>query len=251
MQKTLLLAALTFFALAATAQVQINGTVYDRMARYGVPNVSVMGTSGAGTITDSLGRYTIKLSGTDSIYFSYLGKATRKFPVKEIPPGQHFDMSLQVSVDSLPSVTVRQRSYREDSLQNRNEYRKAFEYEPDYLAGGGGGGFGVGISLDALFSLRKIRRMEAFRKRLEWEEREKYIDHRFTKAIVRRVTGLQSPALDSFMVWYRPSYETLQIFETEYDYYKYIKDWSLYFEEVWRRKYPLQPAFTEQKTSPY
>ncbi len=237
MYRVLILMILTFFVLAANAQVQVIGTVYDKMARYGIPGVSVMSTSGAGTITDSTGKYNIRLSETDSIYFSYLGKATQKFPAKMIPAGQHFDMSLQIAVDSLPSVTVRQPSYREDSLNNRIEYRKAFEYEPDYLTSRNGG-FGAGISLEALFSARKIRRMEAFRRRLEWEEREKYIDYKFNKALVRRITGLQTPALDTFMVQFRPSYEMLHSFETEYDYYKYVKDWSVYFSEAWKRKHP-------------
>ncbi len=49
--------------------------------------------------------------------------------------------------------------------------------------------------------------MEAFQKRLEAEEREKYIDYRFNKIFVKRITGLKSPAVDSFLKWYRPTYE--------------------------------------------
>jgi hypothetical protein len=55
------------------AQVFINGTVYDRTQLYPMQAVSVMSTSGAGTYTDSLGRYHITLRSGDSLYFSYLG----------------------------------------------------------------------------------------------------------------------------------------------------------------------------------
>jgi hypothetical protein len=49
--------------------------------------------------------------------------------------------------------------------------------------------------------------MRTFQKHLESQEQDKYVDWRFSKTIVRRITGLQSPALDSFLVWYRPAYE--------------------------------------------
>jgi hypothetical protein len=240
LQKILFCIALTFGSLTAAGQVQIRGTLYDRSVRFGMPGVSVLGTSGSGTMTDSSGRYSIKLPSGDSIYFSYLGKTTRKFPVKELPPDQPFDMSLPVSVDSLPTIVVRQNIYRLDSLENRNEYRKIFNYEPDYLANRSSG-FGVGVSLDALFSGKKIRQMETLRRRLEQEERDKYINHRFTRGLVRRITGLQPPALDTFMVQYRPEYETLLGFETDYEYYEYLRDQGKFFTEIWRREHPIQP----------
>jgi hypothetical protein len=80
--------------------------------------------------------------------------------------------------------------------------------------------------------------MEHFRARLEREERDKYIDHRFNKALVKRITNLTSPMLDSFMVEYRPTYETLQSFETDYEYYKYIKDFYQVFMYEWKQKHP-------------
>jgi hypothetical protein len=182
-----------------------------------------MGTSGAGTATDSSGHYSIRLSSGDSIYFSYLGRNTAKFPVKGIPPGQEFDMSLQVAIDSLPSVYVRPKDYHMDSLENREEYRKIFDYGgPDYIDNmkvgkGGRMGMGVGLDFDMLFQGRQIRRMEAFQRRLVEEERDKYVDHRFTKSLVKRITGLQPPALDTFMRQYRPSYEFIQHCENDYE----------------------------------
>ncbi|MET6996790.1 hypothetical protein [Chitinophaga defluvii] len=229
--------------MSVSGQVKVSGTVYDRSARYGMPGVSVRSTTGAGTVTDSLGRYSIKLPLTDSISFSYQGKATMKFPVKEIPFNRPFDMSLHVDVHILPTVEVATRmpNYRRDSLEHRNEYRKIFDYSPDFLSMGGGGGVGVGLNLDALFSLKKIKRMEAFRRYLEQDERDKYVDHRFNKELVRKITGLEPTALDTFMAQYRPSYEMLQGFPTEYDYYSYIKYWGEVFSEKWAQHHPNQP----------
>lgn len=236
--KTTLFVVLVLLTGITNAQVRtVYGTVYERTARFGMPGVSVMGTSGAGAVTDSAGRYSIKLSYTDSISFSYQGKATMKIPVKEIPINRPFDMSLHVDITTLPTVIVeeKRRSYQLDSIANREEYRKVFDYAPEYIASGSGG---VGVNLDALFSMRKIKRMEAFREHLVVLEHDKYVDHRFNKPLVQKITGLQSPALDTFMVQYRPTYEMLQNFETEYEYYKYIRDWGIYFEQARKQDHP-------------
>jgi carboxypeptidase-like protein len=226
----------------AIGQETISGTIYDSSQRYPMPGVSVMGTSGGGTITDSLGHYIIKLRAEDSIYFSYLGKATAKFPVKDIASGQPFDMSLQVTITSLPGVTVWPRDYGLDSLENRREYQRIFDY------GGAGyventkmtrkGTMGVGFDLDMFFKPGEERRMLAFQQRLISEEQDKFVDHRFTKAIVKKITGLQPPALDSFMRIYKPSFEFLKSFETEYQFYKYISDCGKNFSEMWKEEHP-------------
>jgi hypothetical protein len=218
----------------ASGQVEIRGTVYDRSRLFAMPGVSVLGTSGQGTMTDSAGRYTIRLNKSDSIYFSYLGKATVKFPVKTIAPNYPMDMSLGVSVDSLPLVVVRPKVYRYDSLENREEYRRVFEYQqPDYL-GAANEGLGVGLNLDALFNAKKIRQTLALQQRLIEQEHDKYVDHRFSKTLVRKITGLPSPAIDTFMRVYRPSYEFIQRCENDYEYYKYIRDWGRDFWDEWK-----------------
>jgi hypothetical protein len=226
----------------AAAQVQIKGTVYDRTQQFAMRGVSVAGTSGVGTITDSLGHYNLRLSPADSIYFSYLGRSTAKFPVKSLAPDQPFDMSLQVGIDSMPPVYVWPRNYRQDSLENREEYRKIFEYGgPGYvdnMRSGKRGGMSVGLDMDMFFEGAKNRRIEAFQQRLQEEERDKYVDHRFTPSLVKRITGLQPPALDTFMRQYRPSYEFIQNCENDYEYYKYIYDWGKYFGELWKRDHP-------------
>ncbi len=244
LQRIFILIVLVSLHLVSAGQVRVRGTVYDRTARFGMAGVSVMSNSGAGTVTDSAGHYSIILAANDSISFSYQGKATMKFAVKEIPVNRTFDMSLHVSIHSLREVEVsaaRPRSYGQDSAEFRNEYRKVFDYSPDYLTSGGNG-MGAGINLDALFSMKKIKRMENFRRFLEREEREKYIDHRFNKTLVKKITGLESPALEVFMVEYRPSYELLLSFETDYLYYKYLKECGKYFSEKWEITHPANKS---------
>lgn len=226
--------------VVAGAQVRVSGTIYDRSGRFGMPGVSVMSTSGAGAVTDSLGRYTIRLTLTDSLSFSYQGKATMKFPVNEIHPNRPFDMKLHVDVTTLPTVVVstnRVKDYSADSAAFRDEYRKVFDYAPSLL-GGTSGPSGVGINLDMIFNAKKIKRMEKFREFLEHDEQDKYVDHRFNKALVKKITGLESPALEAFMKQYRPSYEMFRYFRNEYEYYLYIRDNGRYFARVWALEHP-------------
>ena len=228
---------LVFFAAPVLAQVEIKGTVYDVSQQYAMQGVSVVSTSGIGTMTDSMGRYRIVVPVTDSISFSYLGRGTAKFAVKGLPVGYPFDMSLQVAIDSLAPALVRSHNYREDSLENRKEYQKVFDYHANYLHNmkmERRAGFGMGLDLDLLLDGKANRRMEALQRRLEEEEQDKYIDHRWNKAVVKRVTGLEPPALDTFMRQYRPSYEFIQSCQTEYEFYKYIQEWGKFFAEDWR-----------------
>jgi hypothetical protein len=218
----LMLVVLLLFGREVAAQVVINGTVYDRSELFPLPGVSVLGTSGAGTVTDSSGHYRIRLSDRDSVYFSYLGKPTQKFPVKGISYPEEFDMSLPVSIDSLQPVYVHSRNYLMDSLETRREYRKIFDYDgPDVLSNmntGPNTNPGTGINLDLLFDGARNRRMEAFRQRLLFDERENYIDHRFSRYLVKKITGLEPPALDSDKRWYRPSYEYIQSCSQDYEF---------------------------------
>ena len=187
--------------------------------------VSVLSTSGRGTQTNAEGYYEIEVNEKDSIWFSYLGKPTVKFPVLKITDPMAFDISLHVNVPILKEVRVRPRYYKQDSLQNRQDYAKIFNYQKPKLRPQVTG-FGVGFDLNEIanmFRFKRNRSMAAFQKRLLLEEQEKSVDHRFNKQLVRRLTQLEGRSLDSFMMLSRPSY-LFTITSSDYDFQKYIKD---------------------------
>src|ERR1700735_4215102 len=168
--------------------------------------VSVICTSGRGTITDSNGNYTITVRPGDSIYFSYLGRATVKYPVSEINTLSDFDIALHVDPLELKEVRVMPQNYHMDSVQNRRDYAKAFDFKkPTFklTSPSSGNGPGVGVDLDELidmFRFDRTRRALAFQRRLVDEEHDKFIDHRFSRYIVKKITRLDNEELDSFMV---------------------------------------------------
>ncbi len=207
-------------------------------------SVSVLTSSGKGTVTDIHGNYVIDVIETDSVWFSYLNKPTIKYPVKKIVDASRFDIAIHINVPVLKEVIVKPRNYKMDSIQNRIDYAKAFDWEKPKLKGISSGELGTpaGFDLDEIirmFQFRKNKSNAAFRDRLLAEEREKFIDHRFNKALVLRLTGLIGDARDSFMQSCRPSYE-ICMYVGEYDFQYYIKKcyeaYKLKKSEGWLRK---------------
>jgi hypothetical protein len=196
--------------------------VYDSSRNYPLEAVTVLSTSGKGSFTNAEGFYEIDVNEKDSIWFSYLGKPTVKFPVLKMNTPLSFDVSLQVNIPTLKEVKVRPRNYRQDSIQNRLDYAKIFNYQKPKLRPVVTG-TGVGFNLEEIinmFRFRRNRSMESFQKRLLVQEQDKFIDHRFNKALVRRLTLLDGAELDSFMQLYRPSYSfTKNAGEYEFQYY--------------------------------
>jgi hypothetical protein len=217
---------LLFAACSASAQYQVKGTVYDSSRIYRIEAVTVMSTSGHITMTDTLGHYHIDVGEKDSIWFSYLGKPTPKYPVLKIADITQFDIALRLKSEVMQEVRIHSRSYRQDSLQNRRDYAKIFDYRKVSVASMTSiGPTGAGIDLDELirlFQFRKNKSMLKFQQRLLDQEREKFVAHRFNKALVRRLTGLDGVELDHFMDIYRPSFEFAST-ASEYDFQLYIK----------------------------
>lgn len=221
---------LFFFSLILSvsgsyAQVKISGRVFDISGKVPLEAVSVLSSSGNGTVSDSDGRYTIVLNEQDSIWFSYLTKPTNKYLVRTIPNKENFEIALHVYPTTLKEIRFTPKNYRMDSIQNRQEYAKAFNFRKPGIETSINPGGGVGMDINSLISMfqfRKNRRMLAFQERLLREEADAFIDHRFNRALVIRLTGLRGDELNTFMERYRPNIEFTQN-TSDYDFQAYIK----------------------------
>ncbi len=179
------------------------------------------------TMTDSTGAYTINVAERDSIWFSFLGKPTPKYPVLKIANVMQFDIALHLKPDVMREVKIRTRNHKEDSVQNRRDYAKVFDYRKPSLGtmtsvSSSGVGFDV-QEIIRLFQFRKNKNMERFRERLELEERDKFIDRRFNKGLVKRLTHVEKEEeLTDFMRKYRPTFE-FTAGTSDYDFQYFIK----------------------------
>lgn len=210
----------------ARAQYKVKGTVFDSSRIYRIEAVTVMSTGGKMVVSDTLGRYQIDVAEKDSIWFSYLGKSTPKYPILKIADVNQFDIALKLKTHVMEEVRIKNRSYRMDSIQNRKDYARIFDYRKVSVASMtsiGPSGAGIDIQeLIRLFQFRKNKATLRFQQRLLEQEREKFIDHRFNKALVKRLTSLDGEELDAFMQKFRPSYEFTAA-ASEYDFQLYIK----------------------------
>lgn len=240
---------LLLFCLLVTsitrAQVPLSGTVYDSLRRNLVEGVKVQSTGGQRTETDSMGRYKLVVNEADSVSFSYNGKPTQKFPVSAIKDPFHFDIQLHMTIkgkyNTLQEVVVYGKSYRQDSAENRDTYRDIFEYKKPGLKTSINPNNGV-VGADVneiinIFRFQRNKRIKAFQKRLEQQEEDHYVDYRFNKTLVRRVTGIKEPQLSEFMQIYRPSY-AFASGSDEVSFYQYILNCAAQF----KLRHPLSPA---------
>lgn len=223
----LLLLMAGLYTQRSAAQYIVRGNVLDSSHKYPLSAVSVQATNGAGTATDSAGFYQLNVGAKDSVWFSYLGKPTRKFPVLKIADINQFDIALQVNIPVLPELKIRPRNYRQDSLQNREDYADIFNFHrPNLESMTSIGPNGAGIDLDELirvFQFKKNKSTMAFRERLLQQEQDKFVDHRFNRALVRRLTGFDEATLDRFIALYRPSFDFAAA-ATDYQFQLYIKE---------------------------
>ncbi len=245
---------LCFFYQAGTlyAQLTVTGTVLDSSKRNYVENVRVESTSGKHTQTDTLGRYKIPVIESDSLTFIYQNKPTQKFAVKDITSLTEFDISLHINVKSkystLKEVVVFARSYREDSMENRQLYDDVYNFSNPTIRTSISPGGAVGADVNEIinmFRFQRNKRLKAFKARLEQQEQDKFVQYRFNKNSVRRITQLQGAELDTFMIRYLPTYEFASTAD-EVTFNKYILNASYAYKiEVLKRGVPKLPGQAE------
>ncbi len=229
---------LFFTAGNAFGQLTISGTVYDSTKTVPVVNVLVKSSNGTQAITDSSGHYEIVTSDKDSLTFIYNNKPTAKFAVKQIPNIGNFDISLHIRVvekfKTMKEVKVYSKNFRQDSIENRQYYRKIFGYEKPGISSSINPGSGtVGLDLGEFINIFRFKRNKQLRKmqdRLLEQEQENYIKYRFNKAAVKRITQLEGADLENFMTLYRPDFEFTQMASTV-EFYQYILNASYQFKK--------------------
>ena len=233
----MLFTAQALVATKANAQIVVSGTVYDSTKFYVIPGVDVFSTSGAKTLTDSLGAYHITVSQNDSLSFFYNGKSTVKFPVATLNNYTAFDISIRIRVKEkyklLKGVTVFSDTYKSDSLENRVTYSKVFGREKPTIRSNYEQGGPAGLDLDELigiFQFKKNKQNLAFQNRLVQDEQERYIDYRFSPKTITRITGLRGDSLLRYRKLYRPSYFFVTT-STLAEFYEYILNTSYSFKK--------------------
>jgi hypothetical protein len=231
-------APLVLLVVTAKCQLTISGTVYDSTRAIPVKDVVIQSSNGTTTTTDSAGYYAIVTTDKDSLTFIYLNKPTAKFAVKQIPNIGNFDISLHIRLAekfrTLKEVRVYSKNFKQDSIENREQYAKLFNYEkPGIKLSSNDYSGAAGMDLDELinvFRFKRNRQLKKMQSRVLEQEKENYINYRFNKTTVKRVTRLEGKDLEDFMKEYRPNFEFTQQ-SSIVEFYQYILNASYQFKK--------------------
>lgn len=218
-----LLLLFIFFTTKIFAQDKyVEGIVFDKDSKERIAIVHVLNASTGASIYNNLsGIFKIEAKIGDVLIFTKTDYRPDTLHVRNPVEAVY----LQATGIRLKEVRIR------DSLNspmarlkaNRMLYNRAYSTtaNADLLTVGNGT---LGFSTDALYNAfsNKGRDIARLQSALDDEYKQDVVDHRFTKTVVSRVTGLKGAQLEDFMMKYRPGYHFIN-FASEYEFINSIK----------------------------
>lgn len=208
MHRSLLLLCCTITCQIYAQQV-LTGKIYDKESDSVIAGAIISNKNTRETVvSDKQGVYSIPAREGNIIVFSAIGHTPDTLITEAWMFQTVIDRTLSFKELVLGEVKLAPGTYAYDSLQRRNEYRFLYEQKIPGITGGNRPSSGFGISLSPLsYFSSAAKQKRKLKKRLEAREREDYVDHRFSMALVGRITGLKGDTLSVFMYKYRPSWE--------------------------------------------
>jgi len=214
-------------SIFATAQrrATVHGYVLDSISYSPIANASVTNTNtNKSTTTNERGIFSLPVGINDVLFVT----AT----------GYHFDtlrynillrdtlvMYMSTLAHVLPGVTVTAAGYSKyqlDSIHRQQDFLSNIGAPKQPVASNANSGAGMGISLDFLSKKEKNKR-KAY-KTFDEQEKQAYINYRFSPQIVSDYTSLKGDNLTHFMQLYTPDYDWLRQHTENEDIFYYLND---------------------------
>lgn len=222
---TMLLALITGAAsLPAMAQIETPVTVRGQITSADGKIVLYPATirnkqTGSRVFSDQGGFYRITARQGDEILVSFIGYVSDSVKVINLAGTQVANIRLKMRERFLPQVEVsgRWNAYQLDSIARYEEFRPFLESKEQTLVNTekrSQGGFGLVLSPFTRGS-RSQKDLRKFKKLYDVNERQQFIDYRYSKSFVSTVTGLKNDSLLQFTNAYTPSYEMLRTINQE------------------------------------
>ena len=211
---------------------RITGTVTDKYTKLLITGAQVS-LRALSTETDKSGSFTINAPAINDtirvICFGY--KPYSQLVDKET---KTVKIELQPLSYILKPVVIhanRNESFVKDSIANRVDYAKQFNYVgPKVMDAFKGSGIkqpGELISINPILLIAALIKKSTpeykFHQKLIADEQDEYVARKFNSGIVFKITGLKGDTLATFLVNYRPGYDFAKK-ATAYDMISYIKD---------------------------
>ncbi len=227
-----LLSLFLIFSMLCSYGQQTSGNITDAETHVPVTGALIsMGTARA--FTNSVGEFTIDATGADTIKVTKFGYQTYIGPISKAVSFMHIKLTpAKVALKEVVIHSNREAEYKKDSLENRTFYDKQFNYvgpkvTDAFIPAIGNHSTSELISINPILLVQALTKKSTpeykFKKTLLRDEQDKYVDQKFNRGNVSKITGLKGDTLANFMVQYRPDFKFAQK-ATEYDMELYIND---------------------------
>ncbi len=202
--------------LPAVAQL-IHGDAIDMASKQPIDSVVIDNIhTNVSIVTAKDGSFVIAGQSGQLLEFRKPGyKVTRvRIPMGYVPP--YFRIIMQRGLPDRQELQIdKPKNYRDDSMDRRNMY-------------------GYVLDIPKMSTFEKIRspfsalsarnrQIWQFQDVFEENEQEKYVEYKFNRDLVQKVTGLKGDSLTVYMNRFRPTYQQLRSMN-EYTYFTYIKN---------------------------
>ena len=194
-----------------SAQQFLTGKVYRANSTEYLISVSIHNiTQQRYDLSEENGSYRIQAMPGDHISFSSVGYKADTIKVTASMLTADAPIYLDVKPQNLQAVRVGELSnYQLDSLDRRKEYAWVYDHEnTPKMARDRQGADGVGVTLNVFRNSGTAAKQRVhLKERLDKEEKDYYVDSRYNKDYVSKITKLKGDSLTEFMRRYRPSYD--------------------------------------------
>ncbi|MBN9380744.1 MAG: carboxypeptidase-like regulatory domain-containing protein [Chitinophagaceae bacterium] len=192
------------------AQRFLTGKVLKKDSKEFLVSVSIENrTQRRHDLSDERGTFRIQSAQGDMLIFSHVGYRTDTIVVDTSMQAGDYPVYMEPKAQTLRAVEVGSLSnYQLDSLARREEYSWVYDHGTPPRLERKRTGDGVGVSLNIFRNASKEDQdREKLKKRLMREEEEHYIDFRYSRDYVSRLTKLKGDSLQQFMMHFRPTYD--------------------------------------------
>lgn len=234
MQSTIkhLLLLLALIAGIKSYGQKISGSVIDRNTRLLVSG-ALVNIHWLKTYTNIKGGFEINSTGfNDTLKVSH--SVYKAYSILLTKEGINAKIELEPAEISLNEVLIhsyRESDFKRDSIANRIAYVKQFNYSGPKVMDGFKGSTnkqpGDLISINPLILIAALTKKNApeykFNKILIRDEQAEYVERKFNRGSIAKITGLMGDTLNAFLTNYKPSYQ-FALKATDYDIEIYIKD---------------------------
>ena len=196
--------------ISAKAQQYLGGKVYVKGSTDTLISVSIHNiTEQRYDLSEEDGSYRIQAAPGDHIAFSSVGHKSDTVTVTESILIAPYAVYLEIKPQILQAVRVGEFSnYQLDSMDRRREYAWVYEHDNESRIEHDRAGDGVGVTMNIFRKTSTAaKQRQRLEKRLAKEEEDDYIDFRYNKDYVAKITHLRGNSLKTFMTKYRPSYD--------------------------------------------